>query len=377
MHKIEKNKSLSITRTVVQIGPDPYAQGGIAAVIGGYQAHRAGFEKLGYSMVFISSGAGADHGAILRFFAAWFRLIWLSICHNVHLVQIHTSVKGSLLRKSAFAATCLALRRPYVMHVHSGAFIPYYQALPRALRVLVRWIFSRAACVICLSEHVRQQFGLTGLVAAEKCRLIYNGIEDPLANRDEVPLTPQKKACSSSGKLTITFLGKLIEAKGLPTLLEALAGLPASAFEYTLLVGGNGDIAAFSEQVKGYGLGERVTCLGWVSGERKATLLSESTIFVLPSRSEGFPVALVEAMAFGVAVLSTRIPGVVDAVRDGTDGLLVEPDDPDALRRALMMLLRDTELRERLGASARQRFLDHFTILQISHRLAAIYDGVR
>lgn len=129
--------------------------------------------------------------------------------------------------------------------------------------------------------------------------------------------------------------------------------------------------------MKGYGLGERVTCLGWVSGERKATLLSESTIFVLPSRSEGFPVALVEAMAFGVAVLSTRIPGVVDAVRDGTDGLLVEPDDPDALRRALMMLLRDTELRERLGASARQRFLDHFTILQISHRLAAIYDGVR
>jgi glycosyltransferase involved in cell wall biosynthesis len=301
----------STPRTIIQIGPSPSAQGGIASVLAGYKSYQAGFERLGYRMIFIASCADAGRGWILTFLVAWCRLIWLSLFGDVYLVHIHSSIKGSLLRKSIFAVTCVVLRRSYVMHVHSGAFIPYYQALSRTLRILVEWVFSKASYVICLSEHARQQFGLTNLAASEKCLLVYNGVEDPLRNGIEAPLTLPKTKRTASRKLTISFLGKLAESKGLITLLEALAGLPCSACEYTLLVGGNGDVSAFSKQVKGYGLSDRVTYLGWVSGEFKATLLTESAIFVLPSRSEGFPVALIEAMAFGVAVLSTRIPGVV------------------------------------------------------------------
>lgn len=373
---MKENSVQSPTRMVVQVGPDLSAQGGISAVIGGYYVYRSEFERLGYSMFFVSSGGG-NRCAIGKFFFGWLRLIWLSLCYHVDLVQIHTSIKGSLVRKSMFAVTCMVLRKPYLMHVHSGAFVHHYQAFPRVVRIFFKWVFNRASYVICLSEHARQQFILANLSTAAKCRVVCNGIEDPLPAETKVSLSTLRENCVSSNPITISFLGKLSEAKGLGTLLKMLSELPSATREYMLLVGGHGDVPAFFELVKKYRLSNRVTYLGWISGEHKVKFLMNSAIFVLPSRSEGFPVALVEAMAFGIAVLSTRIPGVVDAVRDGVDGLLVEPNDAVSLRAALIRLLDDADLRERLGESARQRFLDHFTIQHIGHSLVSIYDSVR
>jgi glycosyltransferase involved in cell wall biosynthesis len=143
------------------------------------------------------------------------------------------------------------------------------------------------------------------------------------------------------------------------------------------LLGGGGDASVVSDYVSKYGLGNVVDFKGWVTGAAKDQLLADTEIFVLPSRSEGFPVAVVEAMAFGTAVVSTRIPGVVDAIRDEQDGLLVDPGDVNGLCNALLLLLNDAALRHHLGSSARQRFLDHFTIQHTARCIAAIYEGTK
>ena len=368
MLRKSNSRSSGKARLIIQIGPDSAAQGGIAAVLGGYASYRMGFEELGYRHVFISSCGVAGGGRVGRFIAAWYRFVLLTLFNDVYLVHIHSSIKGSLLRKSVFALTCQILRMKYVIHVHSGNFLNYYASLLQPIQAIVRLIMGGAICVICLSENARQQFISSKLTTAEKCRIVYNGIIDPLGEYPEQ--RPQ------SLQLVITFLGKLSESKGLLTLLQALAALPPSDMRYTLCVGGAGDVSAFDGWVEGHGLTDRVVFKGWVAGEIKARLLADTHIFVLPSRSEGFPVAVVEAMAFGAAIVSTQIPGVIDAIRTGQDGLLVCPGDTDGLRDALWQLLNDSALRERLGASARQRFLDLFTMQQTALHLASVYDSV-
>jgi glycosyltransferase involved in cell wall biosynthesis len=369
MRKSSSDKVPSTARKVIQIGPHMAAHGGIAAVLSGYSAYSDGFVELGYRLGFISSGGGSDRRRLLKFLAAWFKLIWLSLFGDIHLVHIHSSIKGSLLRKILFALTCFVLRRTYIMHIHSGAFPQYCTGLPRAVFLLVRFVLGNAARVIVLSEYARDTLISTGLATPEKCRLVYNGIADPLTTgairRETMP------------PVSITFLGKLCESKGLITLFEALSALPRTVPPYTLFVGGNGDASVFSELVQKYGLGDVVDYKGWVAGESKLQLLTDTRIFVLPSYSEGFPVAIVEAMAFATAIVSTRIPGVIDAIRSGQDGLLIEPGDVDRLRAVLLLLLSDQVMCQRFGASARQRFLDKFTIQRTARSLALIYDGLR
>ncbi|WP_454874106.1 glycosyltransferase family 4 protein [Paraburkholderia xenovorans] len=353
-------------RTIIQLGPSRSAHGGIASVLAGYASYESGFEELGYRFIFIASYGEAGRNGILTFIAAWWRLIVLSLFGDVRLVHIHSATRGSLLRKALFALTCMALRRTYVMHIHNGAFAAYYKGMSWPARAIVRLVLANAASLICLSTHAREQFIAMGLAIADKCQLVYNGIDDPLVE-NQVSSRP-------SQALAVTFLGKLCEAKGIFTLLEALALLPRSTPAYKLFVGGTGDAEVFQKWVSRYGLGDQVIYLGWIDGDNKNNLLRNTDIFVLPSLSEGFSVAILEAMAFGTAVVSTRIPGVVDAVRQGQDGLLVEPKEVEALRDAILYLLSAAAERDRFGASARQRFLEQFTIRRMACRLARVYE---
>lgn len=355
-------------RVIVQVGPDRSARGGIASVLNGYALYESGFDALGYRMEFISSGGGDSSGKLLKALAAWFSLVSLITEGRVHLVHIHTALKGSLLRKILFAATCAALGKPYIFHVHNGAFFEYVERLPLLIRAFIRSLFRHASFVICLSLSAREQALSLKWASTAQCRLVYNGIEDPLIGR-----TIEQRRPDTVGVL---YLGRLTASKGLETLLDAMVSLPDTAPRFTLYIAGSGNTEELERCIDERKLVDRVTFLGWITGSEKDAWLARSDIFVLPSFSEGFPVSIIEAMAFNSAIVSTRIPGVVDAIRDGQDGLLFTPGDADELRAALLKLLASAELRARLGASARARFVAEFTIEQTARNLADIYDAV-
>jgi glycosyltransferase involved in cell wall biosynthesis len=94
---------------------------------------------------------------------------------------------------------------------------------------------------------------------------------------------------------------------------------------------------------------------GWLDGERKARALASAEVFVLPSLSEGMPVALLEAMACGLAIVATRVGGVPELLGEGRDASLVGPGDPAALATALAALAAEPERRRRLGEAAAER----------------------
>lgn len=182
------------------------------------------------------------------------------------------------------------------------------------------------------------------------------GVEPRLAVRPRfhLPLTTPLIAC----------VGQLLPVKGHPTLIEAMTYIPDG---FLLLAGKPLDepyAAALHQQVEQSGLQDRVAFLDYV--QDVPALLAEADLFVLPTwakwRQEGCPVALLEALACGKACIATDIPGSRDLIISGETGVLVPPENSQALAQAIQCLLQDAPLRQRLGAAARQRVEQHYTI---------------
>lgn len=167
-----------------------------------------------------------------------------------------------------------------------------------------------------------------------------------MPNAVEIPPTP---GGDPSGPLL--FVGTLKPQKGIEVLLDAWSRTDAAQLERTLLLVGDGPERASLERASSSSRGVRFC------GHQAdvATYLRTASVFVLPSHFEGMPNALLEAMAWGLPCVATRIGGVVDLVTDGVDGRLVPPGDAGALATALDEVLRAPDLAARLGKSARER----------------------
>ena len=173
-----------------------------------------------------------------------------------------------------------------------------------------------------------------------------------LPNPLPMPLVPEAVGTAGDRQGFVT-VAHLVPQKGIDVLIRALGRTAGAARGWPLtLVGDGPEREALERQVQQAGLQERVQFLGFRSDPQ--TFLLQAGVFVLPSRFEGMPNALLEAMAAGLAVVVTDAsPGPLEVVEDGVSGLVVPSDDPYALAEALDRLAVDPELRERLGAAAR------------------------
>jgi glycosyltransferase involved in cell wall biosynthesis len=118
-------------------------------------------------------------------------------------------------------------------------------------------------------------------------------------------------------------------------------------------------------------LGDRVLFPGVV--EEAPRVFPAWDLYVSSSRKEGLPLALLEAMASGLPVVATRVPGHLEVVVDGETGFLAESDDPQDLAAAIARLLDDPELRKRMGRAGRKRVEDHFTVEHMASQIARLY----
>ncbi|MFT3968642.1 MAG: glycosyltransferase family 4 protein, partial [Sphingobium sp.] len=134
-----------------------------------------------------------------------------------------------------------------------------------------------------------------------------------------------------------------------------------------------GEVERARASARSMGIGNVVDLPGWIDGERKQDLLRTSGIYILPSHNEGLPVSLLEAMSHGLAVIGSRVGGIPELIRDGTDGLLVDAGDVAAIADALERLLSDDALRERLGSAARARIDDAFSDRAVLPLLDQLY----
>ncbi|MGB1877201.1 MAG: glycosyltransferase family 4 protein, partial [Rhodospirillaceae bacterium] len=157
------------------------------------------------------------------------------------------------------------------------------------------------------------------------------------------------------GPLRLLFVGRLVNQKGIDVLFRALATMKGHT-DWTLTIAGEGplkdELALAAHRLQ---LAERIVFRGWLERDHLPAIYEQADVFVLPSRDEGMPNAMLEAMAAGLPVVGSKVAGVDEVVIDGETGFLVPPEDADALAHALRIIIEDRDRTFELGQASRKR----------------------
>ncbi|MGX1804450.1 glycosyltransferase family 4 protein [Nocardia sp. NPDC055321] len=276
------------------------------------------------------------------------------------VVHLHLSSYGSFPRKYLFELLARAARVPVVLHVHGSDFRVFYDEAPGPLRFAIRDALRGAAVVVALGES--WAVALRGITPGARIIVVSNAVR---AQRAVVQRT--------AAPVRVLFLGEVGERKGTFTLLEAWrAAMLAGPLHARLIVAGDGAVDRARERVAELGIADSVEITGWVSPQAIPDLLARSQVLVLPSHREGQPMAILEAMARGLCVVTSPVGGIPDLL-DERCAISVPPGAVEPLAAALTRVIGDDTLRARLGAAARARMRAEFDIDVVWRRFDGIY----
>jgi glycosyltransferase involved in cell wall biosynthesis len=285
---------------------------------------------------------------------------------KIQLLHVNLADRFSLVRKGLVLSVAKLLNIPSVLHIHAAELIPFTEALPPVLKTRVAKLFRGVDRVIVLGdEPARYLIDCLGVPPAN-IRIVRNAVPEPELFRHSEP----------SSIFRFVFLGSLGERKGLHELLPALVSLRDAVHNWRITIAGNGDIEKYRRWSASLGLAERVEFVGWLTEQETSQLLSECDALVLPSRNEGLPLSILEAMAHGLAIISTPVGAIADAVLDGENGLIVPARDVERLVVALKTLALNPEKARRMGIAGRERYLREFSIASLTNQLAQIFNEV-
>jgi glycosyltransferase involved in cell wall biosynthesis len=179
------------------------------------------------------------------------------------------------------------------------------------------------------------------------------------------------------GRITTTFiyLGIMDHRKGAFDLVNAFANIHKNGAPVRLIMAGDGEVDTVRTMVKELGVEEISTIFNWITPEQRDRLLEESDVFVLPSHHEGLPMAMLEAMSWGLPVISTPVGGIPEVIIEGQNGFLIQPGNVDELTQAMHQLVSDTEMCQAMGQNARQT-VEPLDIRAYCKELIALYQLV-
>jgi glycosyltransferase involved in cell wall biosynthesis len=307
---------------------------------------------------FVATSLARLLGAVLMM--AKDRIVAPSRIHHIHVAG-----RGSTTRKLILTAAARFLGCFHVLHLHDYDYASDFAARSPRQQLLIRRMFQYADCVVALGQ--RDRMTLTGLLGVDDRRIVvaHNCVPDPGTRNVRVDETP-----------LIVFLGRLSERKGVKELLLALSHPIMSEARWRAVVAGDGPVDDYRRQAAAMALSDLVEMPGWLDADEARALCARADILVLPSHAEGMAMAVIEGLAHGLAVVTTRVGAHEEVISDGETGIFVPVGDKDALAATLAKLVADPELRMRLSDKARAHYLNHFSMNAYIRSLEKLYDAV-
>jgi glycosyltransferase involved in cell wall biosynthesis len=312
-------------------------------------------------------GFGSGLVGVAAFASVLGRLGWLLCNGRLGLIHANLSVRGSAWRKFIITELARYCGVPVILHLHSGRFVEFYDHLPALARPAVRRMFAHAAHVIVLGKVWEDAVSSHLGVPREKITVLFNAVAAP---------HPVRRPPAPDRICHIVLLGRLGPNKGVPELLQALSGDALRDLSWRVTLAGDGDLATYRTEAAALGIGDRIAFSGWLGAPAVSALLEDADIMVLPSHAENLSVAVIEALAHQVAVVTTPVGATSEIVTDNESALLIPVRDPLALAEALRRLIVCPELRERIATTGRQVFEDRLDVRQSAERLSRLYDMI-
>jgi glycosyltransferase involved in cell wall biosynthesis len=349
---------------VAHLGPDPAGGGGMAAVIRSLLTSPLSQR---YEMEVIVTYSGTRPLArILVFARALPRLIAWALRRGPRLAHVHSAARGSLYRKSFLVLLLRGLRRPVLVQIHAGPvdieeFAGRIGSFQRRFIAAGLRVATRVAAVSsATAAAIERCFGVDGIVV----------VPNPAP---ALPAGAEPRRPGDDAEDRVLYLGGFANpVKGGEVMVAATAALAPRRPQTSFALAGPGDPPAALLELERDAA--NVEWLGWLDRGTKERELGRSAVFVLSSISEGLPVALLEAMSWGRAIVATEMGGVPDVVGDDREAVLVPPGDAEALAAAVDALLSDPERCKRLAAAAARR-AETLNEEEVCGRLDRLYQG--
>lgn len=258
---------------------------------------------------------------------------------------------------------------PSILTTHTVSLFPDADYLWRPLSYgypRYRLQISKVKEIIAVSESAKTF--IEYFADENKIRVIPNGVD---VNR----FSSENKNENNRGPV-ILYMGRLVPKKGVPVLIRAMKNIVKKYPDALLLIGGKGKMKTFlSSYANTLGLKENVRFLGYVPDNMLPNLYSSSDVFILPSiTAESFGITLLEAMASGKPVIGSSVGGIPEVI--GDCGLIVEPGNPKKLSDAVITLLDDEKLREKLGKKGRKMVEEKYSWDIVGKNIINVYKGV-
>jgi N-acetylglucosaminyldiphosphoundecaprenol N-acetyl-beta-D-mannosaminyltransferase len=281
------------------------------------------------------------------------------------LAHINIAGRGSTLRKAVLAGFARGIGLPYLLHVHEPSYADWFGRQHRLVKRVVAAIFRGADKVLVLGSRERDALAPRLDLPPDRLAVMPNAVPDP---------QPEGAARKRrEGPCRLLFLGDLSARKGVPELLRALSRPRLGMRQWRATLAGGGAVDASRRLAADLGIADRVEFSGWLGEPQVRALCADADALVLPSHAEGMAMSVLEGLSYGLPVVTTPVGAHPDAIDPEVSGLFVPPGDVEALADALVRVIDEPELRRRLGAAARRRYLERFDVRGYAERLSALH----
>lgn len=277
-----------------------------------------------------------------------------------HVIHAHPSEFYGFYRYLPYYAVAKLFGKKVIFHIHGGRFDKFYSMQPKRMKALIRKTLQGCDAVICLSSHWKDVFSGFKI---KQLFVVTNAVTTPDKNEYDVTAT------------SITFIGFVEDKKGIFDLLSAIKLLIPS-HEFILEICGSGDDKRLLNTMKQNGLEKYVRFHGWIGEKEKDKILRRTAVFVLPSYAEALPMVLLEAMSYGIPVVTTPVGGIPELIKDVENGMMVPPGNVEMLAKSINILLSDPVLRQKMSASNYLKIRTEYSMLQTTKKLDLIYQSV-
>lgn len=316
------------------------------------------------SFVATFDGGNAIH-KIIYFVKAYLSLYKMCKNREIDVMHVHMSHAGSFTRKYYIYRLCKKYGVPIILHLHSSSFVDFYNESPASKKGKIKRLLSECDCVVALGEEWEQR--IKSISPDANVCILNNTIA-----------IPHKCVSEVEHPVKILYLGVLVKRKGVIDLLKAIKSIKEDGFFDThnaiFNIGGTGEC---EKELKRYskdnGLDKYINFLGWVSGVDKREQLESNHVLVLPSYGEGLPIAILEAISYGMPVVATDVGSVAEAVHNNENGFLYEAGDVDSLSKSLKILIENDHVRIKFGKKSRALAEEVFNDKNYFEKLESLY----
>lgn len=345
--------SYSMIRVLI-IATSKHTRGGITAVI---KAQQLGEQWNKYHCKWIGYHVDRTYWIKVLYY------LYAFILYCIHLpfyqiVHFQFSLTTDARRSYYFFKVAKWLGKKTIVHLHCG------DQLPEIWSPMYEELFTRCDLALVLSPSIKRKVE-EYIGSSHRVEVLYN----PCPTIDTItPFSKREKE--------ILFAGTLNSNKGYSDLIKGFARIAKKYPEWKVVFAGNGEVEKAKSLACSLGIESQCVFLGWVNGEQKDTAFRRASVLCLASYQEGFPMAVLDAWAYGLPVVTTPAGGLIDIINEEQNGILFEAGNIDQIAEKLELIISDVGLREHISKESHIMAMTTFNMNNINNQLGEIYKSI-